>query len=329
MMLSTPRPPSGRVLVWEDDFDGTTLGDHWWASTRANNPNNEEEAYTPRPTNVRVADSCLILQCHREEYLGKLWTSGRVDTNDSHEFHYGRIEARMKLPHGQGLWPAFWMLGAASGYDVDENGVATWLGQTWSACGEIDIHESYNDSVNYKANLIAPGHLDRAWYYGGVTRTDWNVYGIEWTHDSASFYVNDIVHATFPITKTEFQKPFYLILNLAVGGAYPTDETTPDGAEMFVDWVRVYTPESDRVVVNPVGLTLDKPTATVAVGSQVIITPTITPAKSHDKGIRWTCSDDAVARVVGGYVTGYSAGTVTITATTWNGLIATSTVTVS
>lgn len=320
----------GRRIVWEDDFDGATLGDGWNITTRVVNPNGEEQAYTDRSTNVRVADSTLILECHRESYMGQAWTSGRVDTNDLHEFHFGRMEARMKLPHGWGFWPAFWMLGANSGVALDESGVATVIGQPWPECGEIDIMESYNFSTNYTSGAIWGGGSENSWH-GPIARTDWNVYALEWTPETLEFYVNDTLNWTWPTsTISAMQKPMYLILNFAVGGNTPTDETTPDTAQALVDWVRVYAPAGDRVVRVPETLTLDKATATATVGgAQVIVTATIAPSTARDKGIAWTSSDEAVAIVGGGYVTAVGAGTATITATTWNGLTATCAVTVT
>lgn len=323
----TTRGSRGRVLVFEDDFDGDTLDSTRWTPTfRSNNPNSEEQVYTARSENVRVADSNLILECHREEYLGKSWTSGRVDTNDKHEFLYGRFEARMKLPHGWGYWPAFWMLGANLAFSFDENGVATLIGQGWPECGEIDIHESYNASTSYSSGAFWGGGSGHE-FYGPIVRTDWNTYALEWTPTALSFYVNDILSWTYSVA---VNRPMYLILNLAVGGNTPTDETTPDTAQVLVDWVRVYAPVGDRTVRVPTGLTLDKSTTAATVGgAQVIITAIVAPSNAHDHGMIWTSSDPAVAIVGGGYVTAVAAGTATITATTWNGQSASCVVTVT
>lgn len=329
-----PPPMTGRDLVWHDEFVGPALRQADWNATfRSNNPNNEEQVYTPRMTNVRIEDSLLVLESHRETYLGKEFTSGRVDTNGKHEFHYGLIQARMKLPVGVGLWSAFWTLGWNFHMATNASGVATSIGHSWPACGEIDILEAARtENWSYTTNVI---HADGI-ASGSKTAHNsllWHTYEMNWTPGEIAFSVDGgPPFQTVDVSGiSSMQTPHYLIINLALGGtgiSEPTTAETPDTAQVLVDWVRVWTPLGEQLAV-PASLILSHSTVSVASGAQAVIGATITPANAHDKGIQWTTSDPSVAIVGGGYVTAVSPGAATVTATTWNGLTASCQITVT
>lgn len=237
-----PFDDSFDTLVWEDDFNETMLNEEFWNFELADGcpdlcgwGNNELQNYTDR--NHRIEDGILIISVQKES---EGYTSTRITTKDKKEFQYGKIEARLKVPVGDGLWPAFWALG----YDIDE--------LQWPLCGEIDIMEyvgrrpgevfntlhtqsSYGDSVNSKITAF-PNVED-----------DFHVFGIKWTPEVITFLIdNKAVYSYSPVSKNgdnwPFNKPFYLLLNVAVGGNFggPVGQNTVFPQEFLIDYVRVY-----------------------------------------------------------------------------------------
>jgi beta-glucanase (GH16 family) len=236
-------PPPGWVLDWSDEFDGKTLDHGKWVEDIGGNGwgNQELEFYTARPENVRVDGGMLVIEARKEEYGGRHYTSARIKTEGKMERAYGRYEARMKFPHGQGVWPAFWLLGA--------NGKAA----PWPRCGEIDIMEN----IGREPDLIhgtmhgpgysgghgfgAPQKLER-----GAYSDDFHVYAVEWEPGEVRWYRDGILYHTArpDLVKGDwvFEHPFFVILDLAVGGGWPgnPDASTPYPQQMLVDYVRVY-----------------------------------------------------------------------------------------
>ncbi|WP_445715877.1 glycoside hydrolase family 16 protein [Flavobacterium sp.] len=233
-------------LVMQDEFDvdGAPNSTYWSYDIGTGNNgwgNNESQYYTSRPENVVVENGMLKITARQELYMGSNYTSARILTKGKVEQKYGRIEARIKCPLGQGLWPAFWMLGD----DIDEVG--------WPNCGEIDIMEYLGSNPTTAFGTVhGPG------YSGGQSisknftltnsrfDTDFHIFGIEWGEDYINYYIDDKLYNQ--ITPEDvpgewvFNKPFYIILNMAVGGnlpGSPNSETTfPQ--EMLVDYVRIY-----------------------------------------------------------------------------------------
>ncbi len=244
------------VLFWEDEFEGTTLDTAKWHPVQHGFvDNNELQFYTDRPENISVSNGHLWLTARRETYTGtgpwmngqyktSDYTSGKIQGDGKVSFQYGRIEARLKMPRGYGTWPAFWMLGA----NIHNPGIG------WPRCGEIDIMEHPNvlDTITAAVHTEAYNHTigtsKTMGYPISTYDTQFHVYGVEWTEQKLSFYVDD--HTFFTVTKAEmgdteaewpFDQPFWLILNLAVGGPYGGDPTDGDYPyTMQVDWVRVY-----------------------------------------------------------------------------------------
>jgi beta-glucanase (GH16 family) len=238
-----PAPPSWK-LVWHDEFDGGALDRSKWEYEQGGLWNNGElQFYTSRPENVRVEDGHLVLEARAEEYFGSEYTSGRLKTLGKATFLHGRIEARMQVPEGQGLWPAFWLLGA----DFPTTG--------WPGCAEIDVVEiigreparahatvhgaSFHGATGIHASYDHPG---------GTLSGAEHVYAVEWEPGEIRWYLDDVqYHRVTPrdLPRPEewpFEKPFFLIVNLAVGGTFPgdPDASTPFPARLRVDWVRVY-----------------------------------------------------------------------------------------
>jgi beta-glucanase (GH16 family) len=241
-------------VVWQDEFDGAAAqapdparwrfdvgtgpnGDGWG--------NGQEEFDTARPENVSLdGQGRLAITARKEPFQGMAYTSGRITTKGLMAKTYGRIEARMKLPRGQGLWPAFWMLGA----DIDRN--------PWPAAGEIDIMEYRGQEPRrITGSLHGPG------YFGGNPLTGdytlppgpgfdegFHVYAVEWEPDLITWEVDGVTWQVATPGRVPaggtwvFDKPFFLILNLAVGGTYVgvVDGTATFPQTLLVDYVRVY-----------------------------------------------------------------------------------------
>ena len=225
-------------LVWADEFNGTSLNTSNW-NIDVGNPgvNSEQEYY--QASNVTETGGNLVITAQNQSVAGQPFTSGKIDTYGKFSTTYGRIEARIALPMVQGMWPAFWMLG---------NSINTGTG--WPECGEIDIMEQ----VNTNNTILGTMH----WFDGGNTQygsststsntpADFHIYAVEWNNQSINWYVDNTLYVTGNISNNvnntgAFQDPFYIILNLAVGGTLsgPTVNTGALPTSMLVDYVHVY-----------------------------------------------------------------------------------------
>lgn len=253
-------------LVWEDNFDGTELNRDDW-NVELHEPgwvNQEWQEYVDSDENIYVKDGNLIIQAVKVTKDGKdYYTSGRVNTQNKHDFKYGRFEARAKVPSGKGFLPAFWMM------PTDES----FYGQ-WPKCGEIDIMEVLGDNTKTAHGTLHFGepHTQRQGTYqlkNGDFSEEYHVFACEWEPGEMRFYIDDVLYFTENdwFTKRNgfgeiaypapYDQPFYMILNVAVGGSwvgYP-DETTKfeENARMVVDYVRVYQKdEYDENVEKPI-----------------------------------------------------------------------------
>ncbi|WP_324671166.1 carbohydrate-binding protein [Hymenobacter sp. GOD-10R] len=220
--------------VWADEFN-TGISSSWVFETGGGGWGNNEKQYYQR-ANASVVNGILQITAKKETVGGMSYTSSRMKTQGLKEFKFGKIEARMKLPLGQGLWPAFWMLGS------NINTVS------WPACGEIDVMEHINaeNKVYGTVHWDSNGHAE----YGGnlvTTPQDYHVYSIEWEPTYIRWFVDGVKYHEINITNgtgstEEFQRPFFLLLNLAVAGNWPgqTVDESKLPATMYVDYVRVY-----------------------------------------------------------------------------------------
>jgi len=236
-------------LVWSDDFNGlagvTPDATKWKYDIGTGNNgwgNSELEYYTNRTSNVSLdGNGNLAITAKSEMYAGSAFTSARIKTSGFFEQTYGRIEARIKTPYGPGVWPAFWMLGS------NESTIG------WPQCGEIDIMELRGQ----KPNIIS-GTVHGPGYSGGASITksfvlentrydvDYHLFAVEWGKDYIDFFVDSTLYQRItPDSVTGswvFDHPFYIILNVAVGGNYlgfPTSQT-PFPQSMLVDYIKVY-----------------------------------------------------------------------------------------
>lgn len=238
-------------LVWSDDFNGAagvSPDAAKWDFDIGVGPNNdgwgnaELEYYTNRPENASLdGNGNLAITARRELYSGSAFTSARLKTMGLFQQAYGRFEARIKTPWGPGIWPAFWLLGA----DVETTG--------WPLCGEIDILEVRGQKPN-----IMNGTLHGPGYSGGASITksfalendrfdvEFHLFSVEWGSDYIDFFVDNTLYQRLTPDNVKgewvFNHPFFIILNVAVGGNYlgfPTNQT-PFPQSMLVDYVKVY-----------------------------------------------------------------------------------------
>ena len=231
------------TLVWSDEFDGTTLNlDNWTYELGDGCPNlcgwgnNELQEYTD--DNHRLEDGMLIISAKKGSNSN--YTSTRIKTKGKQEFQYGRIEARVKVPSGAGMWPAFWALGN----DIETN--------SWPNCGEIDIVEYVGKNPG---QIFTSVHTPSS--YGNTVNSmitnvpnveeDFHNYAVEWNENFIDFFFDDTrVYTYFVQTKNQntwpFNKPFFFILNLAVGGNFggPVANNIEFPREFIIDYVRVY-----------------------------------------------------------------------------------------
>jgi beta-glucanase (GH16 family) len=233
-------------LSWADEFSGTALDLGKWApqvgvgSTVSGNA--ELQYYTARPQNIQVANGSLKIIALAENYGGNAYTSARLQTRNIADWLYGRVEARIKLPVAQGMWPAFWMLPTASYYG------------SWPRNGEIDIMELVGLEPSKAYGTIHTHDNDRVKTFSsvytlpsGTFADDFHVFAMEWSPNEIKFFVDNILYGTKTNTTVSpypwvFDKPFFLLLNLAIGGpwALAPDATTTFPQTMEVDYVRVY-----------------------------------------------------------------------------------------
>jgi beta-glucanase (GH16 family) len=254
-------------LVWSDEFDqdGAPNPDNWtydigngidgWG-------NRELQYYTDRPENVKVENGVLVITAREESFQGSNYTSARLKTRGLFEKQYGRFEARIKVPFGQGYWPAFWMLGVPETLTIDGEEVE----EEWPQIGEIDIMEYLGDDPT-----IAFGTIHGPEYCGvseicannPLTKeytlensrfdSEFHVFGIEWSPNQINWYIDDVLYFTLTPEDVEEEtdgegqwvfndRDFYMILNVAVGGNLPGNPTpeTVFPQSMIVDYVRVY-----------------------------------------------------------------------------------------
>ncbi len=243
----------GMTLIWSDEFDADKLDPETWFFETGDGSqyglngwgNNELQWYLP--DNAALADGKLVITAEREASNGYSYTSARINTRDRVAIAYGRIEASIKLPGGQGLWPAFWMLPQDDVYG------------TWAASGEIDIVEAVNLAGTGGNTVHGTIHYGGSWPNNTFTGSDYlvptdatagfHVYAVEWDDTEIRWYVDDVMYAMQNAWSTTgapfpapFDQPFYILFNVAVGGNWPGAPTsgTAFPVTMEVDYVRVY-----------------------------------------------------------------------------------------
>ncbi len=243
--------PEGWELVWHDEFDGASIDTKKWEHevNAQGGGNNELQYYTNRPENSYIEDGHLVIQALKEHYTGpegtREYTSARLRTLRKGDWKYGRFDIKAKLPFGQGLWPAIWML------------PSEWKYGGWAASGEIDIMELLGHEPNKVYGTLHyggewPDNVHTGTFYvlpQGNFSIDFHVFTLEWDTAAFRWYVDGIHYQTQTQWHTKnaaypapFDQYFHLLLNVAVGGNWPgdPDNTTVFPQKMIVDYVRVY-----------------------------------------------------------------------------------------
>ncbi|WP_245228755.1 glycoside hydrolase family 16 protein [Pontixanthobacter sp. CEM42] len=297
--IHTPDEAAGWTKVWSDEFDGDQIDSAKWDYDVDcwGGGNEERQCYTARPENSALRDGKLVITARKEEMTGaafpphmrstneaatatatKPYTSARLVTRGKASWTYGWIEIRAKLPQGQGTWPAIWMLPERNDYG------------TWAASGEIDILEAVNLGIpcekcegGRENTILGTLHFGGEWPDNRFTSTeiaqpgsldDFHTYSVIWSEGQFTWLIDGKVYATKTADEwssagsdganAPFDKPFHLILNLAIGGGLPegrglggvSDEGFPK--EFAIDWVRVWQCESDPVRGNACPIEEDK-----------------------------------------------------------------------
>jgi beta-glucanase (GH16 family) len=257
-------------LIWRDEFDGASIDTNKWTFDIGNGAptlpgwgNNEKQFYTSRPQNAQVSNGILHIIAQKESTNGFSYTSARLKTKDLFARAWGRFEFRAKAPSGLGYWSALWMLPENSAYG------------SWAASGEIDVMEIKGAEMNRVFGTI---HFGGSWpknaqagaaykFANGGTASDFHVYQLDWTTNTIGWSVDGVTYkkqtnwwsagGPFP---APFDQPFYILMNLAVGGNYlknPEANTinarTEFPGELQVDYVRVYEKIENAPATMPKG----------------------------------------------------------------------------
>jgi beta-glucanase (GH16 family) len=245
----TPTPtatptPTGWTLAFSDEFETAgALDPARWGYEIGYIRNSEAQYYTSRSENVRAEGGNLVIEARNEAYQGYRYTSASINTRGRFEFLYGRVEVRAKLPTGNGTWPAIWMLGT----NINQVG--------WPTCGEIDIMENVGfEPTRIYGTIHTAAYNHVAGTAKGANTTianpweDFHVYALEWSADSIQVSVDGRTYFTFRNEGTgdrtwPFDKPQYLLINLAIGGSWGGQKGIADGLfphRYLVDYVRIY-----------------------------------------------------------------------------------------
>lgn len=368
--LGTPSDPAvaGMNLHWQDEFSGTALDTSKWNYEQGyyitNDPNswgwgnNELQHYTNSTENVFVQNGQLNIRAKndpksfpQDPSRYAQYSSGKINTKDHLSFQYGRVDIRAKLPTGNGIWPALWMLPKDAAYGA------------WAASGEIDIMEAKgrlpgttSGAVHFGGQWPVNKYIAGEYHFpqGQTFANDYHVYSMVWEEDNVKWYVDGKFF--FKVSREQwysvaapnnpnapFDQPFYLIMNLAVGGHFdgglsPAPSDIP--ATMLVDYVRVYKEGSgggnpgnpgNPGNVSVSGVSVTPANAQVQTGQNVQLTANVAPSGATNKQVTWSVANSNTASVSqSGLVTGLAAGTTTVTATTADGnKTASSTITVT
>ncbi|WNB17066.1 glycoside hydrolase family 16 protein [Marivirga arenosa] len=239
----SPLEYEGFNLVWQDEFDSDQLSDDYTfeIGTGSNGWGNNELQYYKKE-NTRLEDGFLVIQAKKENFGGRQYTSSRIITEGKKEFKYGRIDIRARMPYGQGIWPALWMLGG----NFREVG--------WPFCGEIDIMEmiggqgrenTVHGTVHWQSNDGYANFGHKKTLNDRTLAEQFHVYSIVWNADEIEWFIDNQSYGKIdlrPSHLSEFREKFFFIFNIAVGGNWPgsPNDDTKFPQELWIDYIRVF-----------------------------------------------------------------------------------------
>jgi beta-glucanase (GH16 family) len=234
-------------ITWSDEFNSNSINPKTWTYDTGSGGwgNQELEYYTSRPQNAYATNGCLHIVAQKEAYDGASYTSARMKTQGLFSFTGGRVEWRAQLPAGTGFWPALWLLGT---------NISTSIG--WPGCGEIDVMENNGSKLNMVQGSLHSGSDETAIYtfLNSDSVTNFHTYTLDWATNAILFYIDGHLYesqtswsSSYGAYPTPFNQPFFIIMNIAVGGNYVNNPTTAaintNGGfpgQMLVDYVRIY-----------------------------------------------------------------------------------------
>ena len=242
---TSPLTYPGYTLVWNDEFNGTTINSGNWNFETGGGGwgNNELEYYTSSPNNAYISNGKLIIEARQETIGSNNYTSARMNTAGKQSFQYGRIDIRAKLPVAQGMWPALWMLGS------------NFSSVGWPACGETDIMElvgsnskQVTGSIHWAQSNGTSGTVNNSYALAsGDFSQQFHVFSLIWKLNYVQILVDGIPYMTATNASLSsgtwpFNNPSFFIFNVAVGGNWPGNPTvsTTFPQRMFVDYIRVF-----------------------------------------------------------------------------------------
>ena len=228
-------------LIFEENFDNENLNLSIWEYDLGNGVygwgNDEQQYYRRNPENIYIKDNQLHIKAKVEKYGTNEYISAKITTKNTFHFTYGYVEAKIKFPIGKGIWPAFWMLGA----NIDE--------VDWPRCGEIDIIEVINEEqkIYNTIHWLTEDNEQASFEKNNniINREEFHKYSLNWTKDEIIMYFDDEETFRYELKKIKndmLEKPFYLLLDLAVGGNWPGFEIDQNAfpLEMIIDYIKIY-----------------------------------------------------------------------------------------
>lgn len=334
----------GRILLWNEDFEGTSVDTNTWTFDNRDKYNARLNNWTGG-ARTTVQDSILHIQAVKQKYGSYTadWSSDELWTRKKYANSNCRWECKMKFDVMNGCWPAFWLMGdsfTGTGPETGQGGLG------WPACGELDIMEfmggaNGNLSSNAHWTDVLTNTENKSKSIGVFTNkitgelTDWHIYGCEITDTQVTFDVDGTTYATWDISEANsdfgnaFKMPMYPLISLQVGqeGGAPDADATE--MNVYVDWVRCYAPVGTTISGDIESMQITGVTTEIATGVKQVANIEYTPVASKNKTVAWSSNNPNVVTVKNGLIESIADGNATITATSKNGISASIDITVS
>lgn len=334
----------GRILLWNEDFEGTSVDLNTWTFDDRDKYNALVNSYTGGAVTT-VQDSVLHIQAIKQKHgsYSAEWSSDQLWTRKKYANSNCRWECKMKFDVMNGCWPAFWLMGDNFEGTGPESGQG---GLKWPACGELDIMEfmggangSLSSNAHWTNGLTYSENKGKA--IATFTNkiigklTDWHIYGCEITDTQVTFDVDGTTYATWNISEgncdfgNAFKMPMYPLISLQVGQSGGTPDADATEMNVYVDWVRCYAPVGATVSGDVESMQITDVNTEIATGVKQVASIEYTPVASKNKTVVWSSSNPNVATVKNGLIESIADGKATITATSKNGISASVDITVS